>query len=642
MSLQPYRDWLGIVSSGKPTYYQLFGLRLFVVDADTIERRANSLSARLGAIDAGPHEAVRRELLQRIERARATLLDPQGKELYDQQLRAILPQLIKVLDYDLLPVPQAAPPKRIAGRAATVSVGDIVADADRAGENLPAGNLLEDDELLEVILADESRVGTIGPRESPRRPALIAGHRPPAAEQAILPTAASAPEPQVSLAEPAASSGDTAKFPVIETSRIPPVDSADELPLAIPLDEEEVTADAALPLPPLPLPPLPLVAEAAAAGQPPFAGPEVHHGIGRERVANPAVTTQGARGSRSAMATRLKRDRNLTQSYLMLGLLFAIAMGLTGYAGMKIAQLVTKADEGVAGNELVKLVRDAQVGSVPGRGPEANRPASGGLPEQRTGNEQRSRPSADGPDPIEPRRSSLTNRASDDSDEGHSDMGRPDTGRPETGRPETGRPEMGRPEMGDPAAVALERRSDSNALVELTEPQREEWTQLSTAAVLALRRGEIDAARQSLAAAGFVESTTQRAALRRLLVLTDHLSQFLRAVQEVIKKLQPAEEIMVGGSPIAVVEASADLLIVRVAGENRRYPPDDLPVGLAMAIADRWFDGQAESTIAFKAAYLAVHGRADEAGQLWATAARAGVDLGDLPEVLAQLASVPE
>ena len=86
-----------------------------------------------------------------------------------------------------------------------------------------------------------------------------------------------------------------------------------------------------------------------------------------------------------------------------------------------------------------------------------------------------------------------------------------------------------------------------------------------------------------------------------------------------------------------VVENNARHLILRVAGRNKTYPIDSLPVELATELADRWFEANAASTKIFRGAMMAVTPGFDksEARQLWRAARLSGnVDIGDLELVL--------
>lgn len=112
--------------------------------------------------------------------------------------------------------------------------------------------------------------------------------------------------------------------------------------------------------------------------------------------------------------------------------------------------------------------------------------------------------------------------------------------------------------------------------------------------------------------------------------------EFWRAVRESTKSLGAGQELTIGSTRIAVVEASEKLLILRVGGQNKRYPIDDLPMGLARTLATTWFDNNAPSTKVFTGAFLYVEPNGDpaEVRQLWQAAQQGGVNVELLMSLL--------
>ena len=107
------------------------------------------------------------------------------------------------------------------------------------------------------------------------------------------------------------------------------------------------------------------------------------------------------------------------------------------------------------------------------------------------------------------------------------------------------------------------------------------------------------------------------------------VKEFWLAVRESTKSLGAGQELVIGSTRVAVVEANDKMLILRVGGMNKRYPIDDLPMGLARSLASTWFDNNAPSTKVFTGAFLFVepNGNLDEVRQLWQAARQGGVNM---------------
>jgi hypothetical protein len=118
--------------------------------------------------------------------------------------------------------------------------------------------------------------------------------------------------------------------------------------------------------------------------------------------------------------------------------------------------------------------------------------------------------------------------------------------------------------------------------------------------------------------------------------LSTGVKEFWRAVAESTKSLGAGQELVIGSTRVAVVEANDKLLILRVGGMNKRYPIDDLPMGLARTLASSWFDNNAASTKVFTGAFLFVEPNGDraEVRQLWQAAKQEGVNVDLLLQLL--------
>ena len=117
--------------------------------------------------------------------------------------------------------------------------------------------------------------------------------------------------------------------------------------------------------------------------------------------------------------------------------------------------------------------------------------------------------------------------------------------------------------------------------------------------------------------------------------LTTYVEGFWDAVREGPKGLEKAGELKIGNSFVSVVEVGPGHLLIREAGENRRYLVDQLPAKLAVAIAQNWFDDRPDNKL-YVGAFYFVGPPIDvsEAKRLWQEAAAAGVDVNGLLALL--------
>jgi len=125
-------------------------------------------------------------------------------------------------------------------------------------------------------------------------------------------------------------------------------------------------------------------------------------------------------------------------------------------------------------------------------------------------------------------------------------------------------------------------------------------------------------------------------AVARLKEVGGYVRQFRAAVAGAVAGMKGGETFKVGNSTqVAFVEGFSDKVILRIAGMNRTYPFNDMPPGLAVAIADFKLPQPAAATRVVKGAYLLLHKRADSETQekgaaLWQEAQAAGANVGHL------------
>lgn len=158
-----------------------------------------------------------------------------------------------------------------------------------------------------------------------------------------------------------------------------------------------------------------------------------------------------------------------------------------------------------------------------------------------------------------------------------------------------------------------------------------------TTAKIALGEQNFEEADKQLAAAEpLAKLPEHKAKLARLKEVAEYVKQFRRAIEESVAGLEAGATIKVGSSTmIVVVETFPDKIVVRSLGQNKTYPFQDLPLGLAVAIADMKLDPAAPENRVIKGSYLALDKRGDsvaldKAKSYWEEAQLSGVDTSHL------------
>ena len=83
-----YQEWLEIPTDRlPPNHYALLGLEDFESDEATIEAAAKSRSAFLHQLASGPQRKIVQEMLGQVAIARRTLMQPESRDQYDQDIR---------------------------------------------------------------------------------------------------------------------------------------------------------------------------------------------------------------------------------------------------------------------------------------------------------------------------------------------------------------------------------------------------------------------------------------------------------------------------------------------------------------------------------------------------------------------------
>ncbi len=102
-----------------------------------------------------------------------------------------------------------------------------------------------------------------------------------------------------------------------------------------------------------------------------------------------------------------------------------------------------------------------------------------------------------------------------------------------------------------------------------------------------------------------------REAVARLKMVGEQVRQFRQALAEAVGEMAAAESFKVGPTDVSFVEGKKDAVVLRVKGKNETYRFNDMPPGLAVAIADRKLQADATAGLVVKGAYLLMNKRAD-------------------------------
>lgn len=85
----PYYQWLGIPPEERPiNHYRLLGLRLYEDNLEVIESAAERQMSHVRKYATGPHSEQSQQVLNMLATARLTLIKPDKRAAYDQELRS--------------------------------------------------------------------------------------------------------------------------------------------------------------------------------------------------------------------------------------------------------------------------------------------------------------------------------------------------------------------------------------------------------------------------------------------------------------------------------------------------------------------------------------------------------------------------
>jgi hypothetical protein len=153
----------------------------------------------------------------------------------------------------------------------------------------------------------------------------------------------------------------------------------------------------------------------------------------------------------------------------------------------------------------------------------------------------------------------------------------------------------------------------------------------------ALTARDMSSAEQQIkAAAGNAQTVEDAGQVDRLQTMLENLIQFWSGIRASMAKFRPADEIMVQGTPMIVVESRDGYLEVKTGGRRYQYRAETLPTPLVSTIVEQSF-GKDPGSKAVIATFLATDPQGDRAlaKQYWQEAGQAGIDSAKLLQELA-------
>lgn len=117
----PYYEWLGIPPEEQPAdYYRLLGISQFETNVNVISNAADQRMFFIRMFQNGPHSIETQRILNVLAQARITLLNPQSKAEYDNQLQSMM--LNREMPSIAPPVPETPPEADFASNSAVDAI----------------------------------------------------------------------------------------------------------------------------------------------------------------------------------------------------------------------------------------------------------------------------------------------------------------------------------------------------------------------------------------------------------------------------------------------------------------------------------------------------------------------------------------
>ncbi|MCO6456759.1 MAG: hypothetical protein J5I93_15780 [Pirellulaceae bacterium] len=659
-SFNPYHEWLGLeLDQREPDFYQLLGIGSETRDTAEIAAAANRAITRVRSHRPGPRAAAWAQLLDQLAEAKRRLSDPDLRAQYDAHLGrgtsppppvAVPRAAQETLDY-IPPVSQAPtglyPPvprnersersERSDGSdrndrwasppsSAVVASGPALVNPPTAAAPLPAHD--------PMAPYDPDAPAVSGPSiwSEPQVPAGTAWNVPSEARADFEPTFDAAhPASAAPAAWPAATPYESAYAPGAE-----PVGASPQVPVPV----------GTLPMGSVPMGTVPM--GTVPMGSVPMGSVPMGSPVGStwtDQSPPDPMLSDSVAPSAAKKSVRARRSQSSSLGFMALGAIsLAVLLGVLYLAARNRWSAVPVA-----------------AGPGPAAGVGTSQSAAGNWPNGMGAGSGASsgagRPPATQPSPDNPPAGERPERMPSDADPTRPEVSPalppdgPGTSPPAINdplMPATEPPPIQPPAIGtspdatspDPAMPKPAVNPPATEKPPLTAEQLVELGRALTTARVALGEQSFDVAQEELAKAEQLARQPDHVAkLERLKLLAQYVEGFWDAVSQAVAGLEGTDEFTVGSTVVVVVEATPEKLVIKANGVRREYPVRQLPPGLAVAIADQWFDKTKPENLVFKGAYVAVMRNAKEddlakGRDWWQQAQAAGIDLSDLLPVL--------
>lgn len=626
-SFDPYREWLGIAGSGeRPDHYALLGLKLFESDLAVIAAAAERQIAAVFKVQAGPPAtagklAVWQRLMNELGQAKHTLSDPREKARYDQTLRREL-----------------ALAKRKSTAAAATGGRNLLppgmesqarekrpVDGTRSAAAKPSGDRSKQTPAtVSAKSVSPQPKGPLLPARTAQGTAMAAGPMKPVAQPGVT---GSPTPPQ--------SPGGAPQQPWLPQYGQPGAHGPQvPIPMSVPgtvpgygMPGNPIAPQGAVPMQPAVYPASSPAYAAPAYGGVPYGAPghaapvygypqgAVMPGMqttSDEAAVAAAIPARPARISYEVAARSQKSRNQIVAVALVAMLLLGAAIGFAQASGKLRLDLLAQ-----------------YFGGAPVEEPEPAPPTD--EPEQEPAVVEASEESADNEQEMsaeaEPRPAKLARRKGKRNGRAKERIERQEATAkavPDT-TPVTVKPKQ----KPRPATLSPEQQ----------ERAKKFYATLIDARTSLGERAFDKAQEQFEQAKGLAVTDEHREQLGGMEKVAELVKEFWGHVGEGTKSLEDAGELQVGNTLVAIVDVTETQLVIRAAGENKRYPLDRLPAGLALAIAKRWYDERPENQLYLGAFYFVdPNDKLAEAKQVWDAAKQAGI--GEAERLLALLTVV--
>jgi hypothetical protein len=602
----PYREWLDIPDATEtPNHYRLLGLRLFEDDPKRISEAVASVSKMLSRRMSGPHRAEAERLINEVDLARGCLSNPAAKGQYDVLLRAELlnePLVVKpkVTFVSEAPAGMPVPPgKPFAQPASQFKSGFEAAPAPTiplppgppAGASGSSSQATPFAEPAMRVTVEQAAaplmppMATMSDAPAPLPPSAFAASTSPSAADdandmlppAALPTSYGTPP----AAPPTTAIPAAYAIPMAGPVGVPPFAQPLQAQPIYPATPVATVAHGSIPAVPQAVPytaqPLSYPSAIPAVAEPMMASPIMPSPLmaapsGLEAPVVPAAPSSWR--SRSSSSTALYVALPVIAVIVLLAVVLNNQRATHDTGGGQVTQ-----------NSVSAGPREMEQPELPRAGKTSNKSPSTRSSETSVARVEPRQPASMtvAPPLVEP--------------------AMPASIQP---MPLTPKPEM--PATSDPQNDEQVRRSLAEARQALSDKKFE------------LAKVKIESARKSRGSAAVATEVA------RVDALAQYVEGFWKAVDEQIKGMVVGDQTMLRDKTVGVVEIDSEKLILRVDGENRTYARDDLPIGVAIGLAEAWFNRDDPASKIFLGSIHLAHpkGDRDKARQLWQEAAQQG------------------